>query len=73
METIKKYYRVDRKEIAYIKFILEAYDGIAVLKTVNPGKGVIELMIAPGCENDVDAVMRDLEKTILIEPQLHSE
>ncbi len=36
METIKKYYRIERKEICFLKFIFEAYDGIAMLTTVDP-------------------------------------
>jgi len=67
VETIKQYYRVDRREIAYIKFILEAYDGIAVFRTLDPEAGILELNIAPGCEKDVENVIRDLKKTILIE------
>jgi hypothetical protein len=66
LETIKRCYRVDRREIAFIKFIFEAYDGIAGIRTTDPAKGVIELHIAPGCEEQVDRILRDLEKEILI-------
>jgi len=57
---------VDRREIAFIKFIIEAYDGIAGMRTINPAKGVIELRIAPGCEEQVDRILQDLKKEILI-------
>ena len=67
-ETIKRYYRVDRREIAFIKFILEAYDGLAVLETLDPMAGMVVFHIAPGCEAEVDAVLQDLKKEILIEP-----
>jgi hypothetical protein len=59
---------VDRSEIAFLKFIFEAYDGIAVMKTVDPIKGIIMLHIAPGCEGHVTEIMQDLGKDILIEP-----
>ena len=68
METIKRYYRVDRSAIAYLKFIIEAYDGIATLRTLDPVMGTICLSIAPGCEGDVDLVLADLETEIMIEP-----
>jgi len=67
LNTIKKHFRVDRKEIAFLKFIFEAYDGIVTITTVDPDQGVILLCIAPGCENDVEMILQDLKKDILIE------
>ena len=66
-ETIKQHYRIDRREIAFIRFILEAYDGIAILKTLDPQSGLIELQIAPGCEPDVEMVLEDLQGSIMME------
>ena len=66
MKTIERYYRVDRREIAFIKFIFEAYDGIAGIRTIDPAKGIIKLHIAPGCQDLVKQVLQDLKKEILI-------
>ena len=66
MKTIKKFLRVDRREICYLKFILEAYDGIATLTTIDAHQGIVMLRIAPGCEGDVEAVLQDLKKDIII-------
>ena len=68
METISKYYRVDRREICFLRFIFEAYDGIAILTTVDPGSGFVVLRISPGCGEDVEMVLQDLKKEIMIEP-----
>jgi hypothetical protein len=70
MKTTNRYYRVDRRGIAFLRFIFEAYDGIAMVKTVDAQKGIILLYIAPGCEQDVDYVLQDLEKQIMIEPAI---
>ena len=67
MNTIKKYFRVDRREIAFLKFIFEAYDGIVTITTVDPDQGVVLFSIAPGCEDDVEIILQDLKKDILIE------
>ncbi len=72
VETIKRYLRVERREIAFIRFIFEAYDGIAVLETLDPKAGIVVFHIAPGCEPDVDAILQDLKREILIEP-LHTQ
>jgi len=68
LKTIKKYFRVDRREIAFLKFIFEAYDGIVTLTTMDPNQGVMLFCIAPGCENVVEMILQDLKKDILIEP-----
>jgi hypothetical protein len=67
-ETAKRCYRVDRREIAYLKFILEAYDGLAVVSTVDPEAGILVLHIAPGCEPDVEIILQDLKREIMMEP-----
>jgi hypothetical protein len=66
LKTTERYYRVDRRQIAFIKFIFEAYDGIAGIRTTDPVKGIIKLHIAPGCQEQVEQVLRDLKKEILI-------
>ena len=67
MKTKEKYFRVDRKKIAFLKFIFEAYDGIVTITTVDPDQGVVLFYIAPGCENDVEMILQDLKKDIMIE------
>ncbi len=67
MITIKKYLRIDRREISFLKFILEAYDGIATLTTIDPHQGIVLLRIAPGCEDEVKTILQDLKKDIIID------
>ncbi len=67
VEATKKYYRVDRREIAFLKFILEAYDGLAVPTTIDSEKGIVVINIAPGCETDVEMILQDLKKNVMIE------
>jgi hypothetical protein len=68
MKSTRRYYRVDRKKIYFLKFIFEAYDGIASITTIDPDLGVVSLSIPPGCESDVTMVLNELKKDILIEP-----
>ena len=67
-ESAKRCYRVDRREIAYLKFILEAYDGLAVVSTLDSQAGVVVVHIAPGCEQDVEKIVADLSRDIMMEP-----
>ena len=67
MKSIRRYYRIDRRQIAFLKFILEAYGGIATLSTIDARAGVVSLDIPAGCETDVDALLEDLGRQIMIE------
>jgi hydroxymethylglutaryl-CoA reductase len=64
LKTKQQHYRVNRREIAFIKFIFEGYDGIVMMRTVNPVKGIIALHIPAGCEKHVNAILQDLKKNI---------
>jgi len=68
MDTQSRYYRLHRKDIAYFKFIIESYDGMAVVRTKDPYEAIVELMVAPGWEKDLDEVIEGLRTEIEIEP-----
>ncbi len=59
-ETVVRNYRVNRREIGYLKFILEAYDNLAMLTTLDPQRGIVQLRIAPGCEKVVAEIVNGL-------------
>ena len=46
-------FHVDRKEISYLRFTLESYDGMAIVTTLDPYTALIEVSIAPGCEETI--------------------
>jgi hypothetical protein len=67
MDTQSRYYRLHRRDIAYFKFIIESYEGMAVVRTKDPYEAVVELMVAPGWEKDADEVIEGLRGEIQIE------
>lgn len=71
MNTSRRLFRVERSAVSYIKFIFEAYDGIAVVETIDPDETIIALHIAPGCEADVEFVLSDLRNTVHMTPVSH--
>ena len=68
MVSSTRHYRVDRHKIGYLKFILEGYDGLATLSTLDARQGIIVLYMPPGCENDTIAIMGRLAEEIHMEP-----
>jgi hypothetical protein len=73
IETTRRYYRVDRCQVGFVKFILEAYDNVAVLSTVDSKRAVVTITIAPGCERMVDHIMTGLAGDIGLIPLNHGE
>jgi len=67
MDTHSKYFRLRREDIAYFKFIIESYEGMAVMKTKDSYEAVVELMVAPGWEKDLEEVLEGLRKEMTIE------
>ena len=59
-----RYFRVDRRELVYLKFILEAYEGLAVLSTVDPEAAIVRVAYPFFFEDDVDNLMRALREEI---------
>jgi len=54
------------KDLAYVKFIIESYEGIAIQRTLNPKRGEIEVMI-PECNMNIfDGILKDLESEVFI-------
>lgn len=60
MESHKLFFYVERHEISYLRWIIESYDGIAFLKTVDPYKAIIELEISPGCDKYINELFNFL-------------
>lgn len=67
MNTQSRYFRIHRKDIAFFKFIIESFEGMAVVRTKNRQEAIVELMIAPGWEQEVEEVLEGLRKEIEIE------
>lgn len=61
---------VDRSKISYIRWIMESYDGMAIVSTIDPFKAVIELKVAPGCNTIIDELLNSLriDENIKLDP-----
>ncbi len=66
-----KKFRVDKAKIGFIRFIFEAYEGVAVVTTLNPKvddtHGHIQLTIAPDRQETAFMVVEDLKKDFYFE------
>ena len=67
MRCKQKIVRVDKREIGFMKFIFEAYDGIANLTTIDSEKGIVSINIPDGCEKYVNELLDVMKRDIFIE------
>lgn len=75
LRTSRRFYRINRRDISFLRFILEAYDGAALLTTQDAPQGIVSITIAPGCETLVDGIIASLAAgdDIMIEPLASEE
>ncbi len=59
-----KYYKLKRKaDIAQIQFIIEGYEGMATVSTVNAENAVISVSIMPDFIQDMEGLLKSLMRT----------
>lgn len=62
------YYRVARKDLVFLKFILEAYEGMSTMSTVDNRAGIVRISIPDGFVADMKGLLDSLSRDILLEP-----
>lgn len=67
LESTLRYYRCRRRDVAFLRFAIEACDGVAFLRTLEPGEACVALHVPPGCEEEVDELMWGLQVVVRIE------
>ncbi len=67
MHTIHKKYWVDKAKIGFIRFIFEAYEGVAIATTLDSKKGLIRLAIPPERLQTVITIVDALNKEFKFE------
>ncbi|KMP11326.1 hypothetical protein UR09_03460 [Candidatus Nitromaritima sp. SCGC AAA799-A02] len=65
-DSIQWLLEVDKKDIAYIVSVFEGYDNLAVVRTVDPARSVIELIISPDYQEDTRRLVDALSKEVYI-------
>ena len=58
---IKKYFKLDRKNIVFVQFIIEGYGDMATVKTVDPQAAIIQASIIPDFISDMHDLIEHLK------------
>lgn len=65
---ICRYFKVAHRDMVFLKFILEAYEGMNVMSTVDNKAGIIRIAIMPGFVDDMDLLLAELGRQVNLEP-----
>ena len=65
---ICRYFKVAHRDMVFLKFILEAYEGMNVMSTVDNKAGIIRIIIMEGFETDIDTLLCYLGRQVIMEP-----
>ena len=63
-DSVQWILEVDKRDIAYIVGIFDAYDEFAVVRTLDPSRGHIELMMSPDYVDEVAKLVERLSEEI---------
>ena len=58
-----RYYRIDRENIVFVQFIIEGYDGMATVTTVDSQLACLCISVVQSQLDDFDLLAEDLRKT----------
>jgi hypothetical protein len=67
MDTISLLIQIPPHEIAYLNFVFESYEGVAAVRTIDPQKGIVELMVAPHYQEEIEEILKDLSEEFPIQ------
>jgi len=63
-DTVQIQVEIPREEIAYMVSLFEGYDSLAVVRTLDNARGLVELMVAPDFLDDTRRLLEALKQEI---------
>jgi hypothetical protein len=61
-----RYFSLPPQDIAYLRFILESYDGLCFMRTLDNRSGVVEVAWSASQSNDAQRLLAALQKEIAL-------
>jgi len=64
LKDLTLYFLVPPSEIGYVGFIVHAYEGLAVVRTLDAKRGLIEMLVSPDFEAELRALLKEMAKEV---------
>jgi hypothetical protein len=62
MKSYEYFIQTERKHIDFINKIMEAYEGLGVVRTLDANRGLIKFITIDTAKKDLDAIIADLNQ-----------
>ncbi|MDX9816018.1 MAG: DUF4911 domain-containing protein [Smithellaceae bacterium] len=66
--VIEKYFKIKKKHIAPFQFIIEGYEGMATVTTIDPQTAIIKISIMLDLAENISVLLNELENVYSIIP-----
>ena len=64
---IERMFKIKTSDIALVQFILEGYEGLATVSTIDPKAAVIQVLIMPDFIVEMEGVLNSLKDQFMME------
>ncbi len=64
---IRKLFKLKTSDITLVQFILEGYEGLVTVSTIDPKTAIIQVLIMPDFLADVEGILEDLKGQFMME------
>lgn len=64
---IKKWFKIKRNRIALVQFVIEGYEGMATVTTMDPHAAIIQVSIMPDFFQEITNLMENLKNNYQLE------
>ena len=56
--------KVDSADIVLLKFFLESYEHLGVLRTIDPGRGIVAVLSVKDVKPELELLLKDLQRDL---------
>ncbi|PKN10529.1 MAG: hypothetical protein CVU72_00900 [Deltaproteobacteria bacterium HGW-Deltaproteobacteria-7] len=64
---ITKWFKLKTSDITLVQFIIEGYEGLATVSTIDPKEAIIQVLIMPDFLEEMEGILDDLKGRFLME------
>ncbi len=64
MKDKARYFMLPPEEIAYVGFVIHSYEGLGVVRTLDGDKGLVEILLSPQMEEELEGLLRALAQEV---------
>ena len=62
MKSYENFIQTEKKHIDFINKIMQAYEGLGIIRTLDANKGLVKIITIDTAKKDIDGIIEDLNK-----------